>query len=337
MLYPAPPSPRANNATFGPTSTGPAAAGAFLMVHDPREAPSTADAVTVPPGMAADVKVTATLLHRLPPPHGECPASWYRARFDAADDPWPGDGDPVGYSRERCEWRCYVRAVAQRCACYMLPWPEDDEAVAFASMVLGPIPNDTLPLCGEDEEACMRGTKVAFSARQLGCEDHCPIKCHEWHFSAAASYQAFPARNSYPILLAGVQGLKGNGSVDLDYLSRNIIQVRIFVPRFEVLAVTTEAAYGLTALLGDVGGTSGLYIGISLVSVIEVIELLSLILFAAGACTYCYPPNDDRRAAAASYSHLPVTQGRRGRVLEQKQSFFDDDTSAQGVIRVEEA
>ena len=60
----------------------------------------------------------------------------------------------------------------------------------------------------------------------------------------------------------------------IDTIRDNLARVHVYMKSLNMQVIKDSAAYDSLALLGDVGGTVGLFIGLSVMSVVEIIELI---------------------------------------------------------------
>lgn len=234
-----------------------------MIVHAPDIDASPDSGLAVGPGHAADVQFTKVLRKRLPPPHASCSKTWYDA-----------GRDPVGYAKANCENDCYYRGVASQCQCLLLPWPESE-----------PLPAG-LYVCSNEEATCIDQVRDDFISGVLDCASDCPERCNEALYDTRLTSQQWPSSVSYGIVLAETQGARGNSSIDRSYVATNMLVVRVFAASAEYQIIETTVAYSFSDLLSDTGGNSGLWVGVSVLTVIEVIEFISLVI-AASCCCAC--------------------------------------------------
>lgn len=276
----APPDNR--NSTVEALFKGPEAAGVRVIVHDPAADPVPALGIGVAPGTAADLAFRRVDRSRLYKPYGTCSPDWH------AD---LGGTDVSGYTKHACERDCYLTAVADACECLLLPWPS----------TLAERP--TLYVCSNTEKTCIDEQLSLFQAGQLGCGSACPDRCLESEYSVTVGTQAWPATSSQTTILDIVAAVKGETSVPVEYLSKNLLTVRVFPPTNEFQRVTSKQYYTIDALLSDIGGNTGLWAGVSALTVVEIVEFF--VLFCCGTACCCCAAR--RRAKRAPY--VAASQG----------------------------
>lgn len=114
----------------------------------------------------------------------------------------------------------------------------------------------------------------------------CPIECEYYGYSMAVSSDQYPTRNYAKLMMATkldqLKELLQTENVTYEMIKNNFASVYI---KFENLAVTEkieQQAVTFVNLISNIGGTVGLFIGISVLSVMEFFEfgiLTSLIYY----------------------------------------------------------
>ena len=99
---------------------------------------------------------------------------------------------------------------------------------------------------------------------------NCVSACEYTTFDISTSYTAFPAKNSLQTLIEVLQNETGEAlPTSMSYYEENILIIDIYFESLNVELQTTKDAYGVVALLSDIGGQLGLFLGVSVISVME--------------------------------------------------------------------
>ncbi len=182
------------------------------------------------------------------------------------------------YSITACTRDCLLSSIAENCGCIESPLLNSgDEYTGISS---------TLPVCDEQQFCCVLG--VHKSAR--GCGMVCPSSCSYTEYTQAVSYSAFPANYLTEPLISRLEFLLRNKTtaedtfspdvvqsldvydnvtIDRDFLKQNLLSVNIYFEYLNFETEVTEDAYSVPALLSDIGGQLGLFVGVSIISMIE--------------------------------------------------------------------
>jgi len=228
--------------------------------------PDPSSGIGVAPGTATGIAFARVDRERLYVPWGSCNEAWH------IDN---GGSDPVGYSKAQCERNCYRTAVADTCGCLLLPWP-----TALAA-------RPSLYVCSLAEASCIATTQASFNAGQLGCGAKCPDRCQETAYDPVVGVQAWPSLSSAATVLAIVKNTRQDTSIGASYLAQNMLSLRVYPRTMEYQTIKTVRAYSFESLLSEVGGNTGLWAGMSALTVVELIEFAILAVAAcacAGAC-----------------------------------------------------
>ena len=210
-------------------------AGVSVVVHSQGEPGEPTDAgVTVPPGLAARVALSERRVRDLSST-AKCRSS-DSANFDFL----PAD---YQYSLSACLSNAYFTAVAKNCGCF------------GGSTRPRSGPYSDLPDCGVSDLCCISG--VFLTPSQSNCQSACTYT----RYSTTVSYSAVPAEY--------VLDESGLFNRDREEIKQNTLSVNVFFQDFVVEEDVTRDAYSSSALLSDIGGQLGLFLGASVVSILE--------------------------------------------------------------------
>ena len=101
------------------------------------------------------------------------------------------------------------------------------------------------------------------------CEPNCPLKCKTTEFKYQMSYMTFPTNayfkeRNFSIL---------NVTRDFNILKDSVLRLTVGYKTLNEKIITKTAKYAFGDLIGQIGGILGCFLGASLISLIEVIEL----------------------------------------------------------------
>lgn len=289
---------------------GPESAGIRVIIHDSSVLANPTSGIGVAPGTASDLAFVRADRSRLFPPWGTCKQEWHSESQGT---------DPTGYAKSACERDCYYSSVADVCECLLLPWPES----------LSERPS--LFVCSVDEKTCIAEQLAKFQSGKLGCSENCPDRCLETLYTATVGSQLWPSSSSADTILSLVRETRQDNSVSSMYLSQNMMSVRVFAPSSEFQVITTVRAYSFESMLGEVGGNTGLWAGMSALTLVEILEFVFLALSAwlCGGCRCC---SRDRVVRSVGGSELQAEMspgsGRPGPDAAASRAAFDDSELA---------
>ncbi|XP_022111144.1 amiloride-sensitive sodium channel subunit alpha-like [Acanthaster planci] len=235
------------------------AAGARVVVHARHNMPFPDDeGVSVSPGQETFIGFKRTNFTRLPHPYSNCTVV-ENANATIFNLPLPH----VRYSQRACENNCYYQNLTRVCGCADVRFRYDDN----------------VPLClNSTQEQCLEGVERMYLAGMLDCM--CSPPCRELQYDIVTGQARWPNEKFKLFLDDNI----GNFSDDLyqdidsggdpDFLEKNLLKVNVYYDKLEYTTIYQDVAYDHIALLSDMGGNVGLWIGVSVLTVFEFIELL---------------------------------------------------------------
>ncbi|KAG8140033.1 hypothetical protein E2320_002760, partial [Naja naja] len=178
-----------------------------------------------------------TKLTYLPPPWGECHSSDFGLEFF-----------PV-YSITACRISCETRYVVENCNCKMVHMPGD------------------APFCTPEQyKECAEPALVLLGEKGNDyCE--CQTPCNLTRYNKELSMVKIPSKTS-------AKYLEKKFNKSEKYISENILVLDIFFEALNYETIEQRKAYEVAALLGDIGGQMGLFIGASILTILEVFDYI---------------------------------------------------------------
>ena len=155
-------------------------------------------------------------------------------------------GEYTTYSESACLVDCMLTSLADKCVCvdsWSFYSPDSSEYTK--------LPNCTL------KDICCITNKLRLPD-QCNCEAACSFSIYK----STASYSYFPLDD-----LSTYSGTVYN--ISPEQYSRNLLGVNIYFETLNIETQTTSSAYSFVALLSDIGGQLGLFLGLSVISIME--------------------------------------------------------------------
>ena len=248
-------------------------AGVKIAIH-PQDVPGEPDdlGIAVPPGRNAFVSLKKRQIK------DQSSSSSCRPRENT--DTFNFLAGIYDYSINACVKDCFVTAIAEECGCI------ETSTLDSASVTTGRY--SSLPVCSDQDLCCV--LREYSSAH--GCGPTCPSACTSTEYSLTTSYSAYPANYLLETLISQVQPLYNatadeipsinldpslrnfyriyeNVTIDQDFLEDNVLLVNIYFEDLNLEEQVTKDAYSVSALLSDLGGQLGLFLGASVITMIE--------------------------------------------------------------------
>ena len=151
------------------------------------------------------------------------------------------------YSVAACLSDCFLGAIAKSCRCI----PEATASDRFVNF------SD----CDSSKICCV----IEQFFRTDSCTPDCPPACNYTTYTTSISYSAFPARYQ----LETFYKLFNLSDFNVSNLQENVLGINIYFGDLNVEREITVNAYDVVALLSDIGGQMGLFLGASVISIME--------------------------------------------------------------------
>ncbi|CAH3139000.1 unnamed protein product [Pocillopora meandrina] len=178
----------------------------------------------------------------------------------------------VNYSATACKESCLAYNQRKECKCMEYRFP---------------LPNDKTPVCdilNKTVVDCLSKVQKAFKRNELNCTLSCPPPCRESIFQLTSSFSAWPSSGYKPFYIDKLNSQDKSHNLDINSnssnLRSNVLKLNIFYEELNYETITEERSYELANFVSDLGGSLGLWIGMSVLSFAEVLELLLLIGYA---------------------------------------------------------
>lgn len=223
-------------------------AGIRVLLHDqghmtfPYE-----EGFSVSPGMATSVGIKKTQIIRLDRynnksclPEDELPMTNIYRRYK----------NITTYSQQACLKSCLGLSQRIRCKCSENAFPSD---------------RDPCDVFDSKTSTCLRTVKYLFNNDRLSCLADCRQPCTEEVIQKTISSSQWPSKAYKDYLIS--QNKYHNES-------DNMLQLNVFFNELNYEKIEEQFSYGTINLLADVGGQLGLWIGISVITVCELLELI---------------------------------------------------------------
>ncbi|CAH1252657.1 ASIC5 [Branchiostoma lanceolatum] len=216
-------------------ASGNSEVGLKLLVHDPREPPMMdTQGIALAPGNHAFIAVKQILYENHVPPWGVC----QDLQLEYYDT----------YTLNGCYLECRSKHVVRNCSCrpYNLPGtaPSCDPTTLFS---------------------CAKQILDKVVTGELTCD--CPVPCSMTSYTTSVSYAGWPNKHTRDYI-SPYWGMNGS------YIEENGVMFSVFYEKLNYQKITEMKAMDEGQLASNIGGMMGLFIGASLLTLLEVWEYL---------------------------------------------------------------
>ena len=213
-------------------------AGARVVIHNQDDPPSVLEnGLAVPIGQSAYMSIRARQIDdRSETGFSNCYLSGNQEDFELVQS--------KGYSLASCLSDCILKDIANVCKCiHGVPIPSVGRYANYQK-------------CSVVQICCIAASII--TTEDCGCT----IACNQSLYDATTTYSTFPA-------LAEFAELALLYNTTQEVIKNSFLSVRVFFSELIMVTEITERSYSLTALIADIGGQLGLFLGASIISMTE--------------------------------------------------------------------
>ncbi|XP_030204408.1 acid-sensing ion channel 2 isoform X2 [Gadus morhua] len=211
-------------------------AGVRVQIHSQAEPPFIHElGFGVAPGFQTFVATQEQRLTYLPPPWGECESKALESGYFPA------------YSVTACRIDCETRYIVENCNCRMVH-----------------MPGDASYCTPEQYKDCAEPALAKLSASESS-NCMCRTPCNMTRYNKELSMVKIPSKTS-------ARYLEKRFNKSEKYITDNILVLDVFFEALNYETIEQKKAYEVAGLLGDIGGQMGLFIGASILTILELFD-----------------------------------------------------------------
>jgi acid-sensing ion channel 5 len=231
--------------------------GATLFIHNNTHKPIFSNGIEILTGNSVNIGIKKTLTHKYPDPYSDCKdlSSVNSYFYDILTQ------SNKSYRQSDCFELLLQRNVIKNCSCYDLQFPQLYNAT--------PCLNLTQIGCASDQYFSF------WDENSNTFTSECPLECESVDFDFTYSISDLDIERFY--INRFYQ--KPNEDVDLASLKKRVVDIYVYFTQLKYTEITEMPTTTVIDLLASVGGTIGLFVGISVLSFVEIIEFIMESIF----------------------------------------------------------
>ena len=222
-------------------------AGIKISVHPHNEPPQPDElGIAIPPGKNAFIGLKQkNILNKNS--NRKCRDGSATSSFNFLHGDFP-------YSVSACQSDCLRSNIARKCGCL----GSGTQATSFTTKSQF----HNLKNCTIKDICC----QIVEIYQHDPCD--CPVACQRTQYTTGISYSEFPANYAARDLADSVNS-QLNITISTSVFQENFLGINIYFETLSLEEEVTDNAYDIVALLSDIGGQLGLFLGASVISVFE--------------------------------------------------------------------
>ena len=274
------------NGTYHTLSNIGNAGGVRVIVHAPNTRPSPVDqGMDIPPGFSANIGLDVSRYERQDDPWGDCfePDEWSTDRYV--------------YSSHACLALCQQLYVTANCGCISstLPVANNDFLNLTYCAAWNFTSSNNLTEYFHNIQ-CEADKLMKFATdEELKSYCNCFPTCEEYGYKTDLSYSYWPLdftqEDFYRTLIQdnpnrdklkaynNLKNFSKNELIERELIRHNFARVNVYLKGMMVEEYLEKKSYELANLFSDIGGSFGLWIGMSIITWCEVVELLTHVIY----------------------------------------------------------
>jgi hypothetical protein len=234
--------------------------GVFLYIHSTRD--FQPKEIHINPATETSIAVKKSIYEQLPYPYSNC------SSHESIVDPYVLNLISYlnySYSQEMCIEMCYLINLKAKCNC-----TQNWNNFKF--------PDQNVSLCLDKQQ---QNCDTNFYKNEFITDDYiiqncnCPLECKKVIYDTFITNSKYPTK-FYTDALRNDQSFvkRFSNSTRFDDLEQDLLRINIYFDSLSYLEISESESVSLIMLISDIGGTLGLFLGMSLLSIIETVDII---------------------------------------------------------------
>ena len=228
--------------------------GLFLVIHNSTVNPSINEGFKVSTGLETNIAVNRVFTYKKEKPYSECVLD-ADTKYPDFMIPYFKDSNQIKYFQEECIYLCYQSIVISQIGCFD---PDFDKL------------NSTQPCSSVDDVYKYKNLDNIATDLYQECKSKCPVQCD------SLEYNYFISQTNLPNSLD--KDTSEFNSSKIDSYKNSHLSLNIYYNSFYYTVIEEVVKIDIIDLVSGIGGTIGLFIGCSVLSIAEIFELIFLLI-----------------------------------------------------------
>ena len=239
--------------------------GLIVFIHNQSNPPQSVSPIKIEIGKYTSVGIERTFTQNAQSPYTDCQdlSSYSSELFNLVKM-----SSNYSYRQVDCFNLCLQRNIIKQCGCYY---------TRYTQM------NNAQPCLNPTQLSCLQSVSNDFE--QEKCVNECPLECDSVKYSYSLSSLVFPSQsfyNKYQSDTSNLYETQIKYNIDLSSIEnyqKYYLMVNVFYSYLEYTQITTSPKFTWIDFLSQIGGSLGMFFGISIFHLIEIFEIFSIIVF----------------------------------------------------------
>jgi hypothetical protein len=235
--------------------------GFHILINNHTIKPMIDEMINVAPGLDTTINVNRIFTKKLPYPHNYCLSNLNT--LDAFDSDVYRSIIKMKrtYRQKDCIDLCFQAFVINKCECYLTNLDRL---------------NGTISCLNITNMECVNDAWRMFLASDVNkiCSPLCPQECDSMNFKLSVSSLQFPNKLYGKTLMSNkiISSKFSNGALHHNDLKQSVLSLKIFYNDLTYTLISQQPKMQLFDLISNIGGLLGLFLGVSFLTLAEVLE-----------------------------------------------------------------
>ena len=247
--------------------------GIRVLIHNQTAEPVPEElGINCNPGVETNIAVSRLFIDHLSLPYNDCIEELNNENFqrNTVFYTLKTKMNKTNYNQAFCLKVCTQLFIIDKCGCFDFSLPKIND-----SQVQSCYSNSDFTCIGDKKNELFRNFNSA-------CDVNCPIECHQKIYDVSLSSANYPTDwyaqkliedNGHYLQKVILLNQLNYSKLNSDYLKKTTLKVNVFYESLVYTHVFETPALTISSLIAFLGGNLGLFLGVSLLSLIEAIEV----------------------------------------------------------------
>jgi hypothetical protein len=254
---------------FNDTNSLSLVSGAHVFIHNDTINPNSAGGLDIPTGAETNIAINKLYKNQLAKPYSDCTSDLNDINSQDSILFKEILKSNESFSQSHCFDLCRQKYIIETCNCY-----DTSTSRLF----------DSKPCMNATDLSCSLSVSMDFlknNSKRNTCDSLCPIECNSVSYYLTVSSAKFPSKLYGKALLNDsiFNSKYGDKITTLEDLKENILSLNIYYDSFDYTIINENPNTPVDMFVANIGGTIGLFWGVSALTFFEFIEIFVEILF----------------------------------------------------------
>ncbi|XP_059145901.1 amiloride-sensitive sodium channel subunit alpha-like [Physella acuta] len=227
------------------------------------------------PGFVTSIGIRKSESYLLPAPYGNCISQ--SSDTNSIKNLYEELG--YTYTKDACMRTCLQKEIFKSCGCI------ESDVVNIINVLnykdwLDLDQTKSIQICDELSERCIYKTVLQFQKGQLGCDELCPSACEQIVYHTTVSNSLWPSSayiDTYIHFVNQTPTIRNKAynwtAYPQAHVRNNFLRLEIYYETLNFEVSTSSPTFDWNSLLGNIGGQLGLWLGFSVLTAVEIVQL----------------------------------------------------------------